>query len=287
MYSTDWALSIYLLITLVLLVFRWSAVNNPWHALSFRMASFFLIYFLIEIDNKQNSRFWNFLHLFYPLAFLAYLYPETADFNHIFFHNFDSNIVFFEEKFLGGDFSLKFAQLLPYKIINEWFSMGYFSFYFMIFGTAYYFYQNKREKTTEIIFLIITSFYFYYLLFILIPVVGPQYYYPSPLNKVGDGYLFSHLVKIVQELGERPTGAFPSSHVGITTLLLIIGYKNNKKLFYSLLFFAIPLFPATIYLKAHYLTDIVAAFIFAPVFYLISKRIYQKITLKLQMERTI
>lgn len=64
------------------------------------------------------------------------------------------------------------------------------------------------------------------------------------------------LVESVQKFGERPTAAFPSSHVGISTLILLLLIRGRH---YSAFTITFPLYLilvfATIYIQAHYVVD--------------------------------
>ncbi len=264
-------------LTLLLTLIYYTKIDAPLFQIGFRFLVFLFIYLVAAIHFRTKSKFWEFLHWFYPLGLLAYFYPETANFNLLFFQPFDHYIIAFEESLIGTELSLDFSKIIPNLWFNEWLSMGYFSFYFLIFGTTFIIYLKNKEQTLRIIFIIMVSFFFFYVIFIVFPVVGPQYYYHSPDSEVPLAYFFSHAVKIVQDAGERPTGAFPSSHAGITTILLFISYHYHKKAFPLLLFFAFPLVLATVYLKAHYVSDVLAGLIVAPIFYYLTNKIFDKL----------
>ena len=82
----------------------------------------------------------------------------------------------------------------------------------------------------------------------------------------------------LQEIAEEPTGAFPSSHVGIILILAYLCYKEMPKLFWVTLPFAIAICFATVYLKAHYLIDVIAGIISVPVIFKLSDFIYRKLS---------
>jgi membrane-associated phospholipid phosphatase len=96
---------------------------------------------------------------------------------------------------------------------------------------------------------------------------------PGPGYKNG---LFYKLVETSQQVGERPTAAFPSSHVGISTVLMILARRENKKLFVFLLPFYLLLCGATVYIQAHYLIDSIVGFVLAFGLYTFSNRIFAK-----------
>ena len=133
-----------------------------------------------------------------------------------------------------------------------------------------------------------------------LPVAGPQFYFPvidpslvagGPYPEIGDyfnlhpeisiaqsgkGGLFTHLVGMAQASGERPTAAFPSSHIGISTVIIILAWRAKKGLFLTLLPFYVLLCCATVYIKAHYLVDAFAGVATGVLFYLLTATIYDK-----------
>jgi membrane-associated phospholipid phosphatase len=78
---------------------------------------------------------------------------------------------------------------------------------------------------------------------------------------------------------EKPTGAFPSSHVGLAIILSYLAYKHHKKLFYITLPFVTGICFATVYLKEHYVIDVLAAFLIAPVFVYTGNFVYNRLLL--------
>ena len=89
--------------------------------------------------------------------------------------------------------------------------------------------------------------------------------FPSPGYPNG---IFYQLVESAKEAGERPTAAFPSSHVGISTLCMLLAWNAKKRwLFWVLIPFFVFLCMATVYIQAHYAIDTIAGFITAIAFY--------------------
>lgn len=91
-----------------------------------------------------------------------------------------------------------------------------------------------------------------------------------------DHGFFFNLVEASQEVGERPTAAFPSSHVGISTIVMIMAYRVNKKLCYFLAPFYVLLCCATVYIQAHYLIDVIAGWISAVCIYITATYMYKR-----------
>ena len=137
----------------------------------------------------------------------------------------------------------------------------------------------------------------FYTIYILLPVTGPQYYFQAVGEVTVQAHVFpdvghyfnSHhdllpspspegffydLVEQTQESGERPTAAFPSSHVGISTILMILSWRTSRRLFFVLTPFYVLLCGATVYIQAHYLIDAIAGLLTAPLFYKWSHKLY-------------
>ena len=144
--------------------------------------------------------------------------------------------------------------------------------------------------------LILLSFFLFYVIYIFLPVAGPQYYFqavgidaiqaghfPSlgtyfsshtemlPAPGYADG-LFYHLVHAAQA-GERPTAAFPSSHIGISTIVLLLARRHAPRLLPVLIPLWALLCCATVYIQAHYLVDAIAGLLAAPLILWLAKRL--------------
>ena len=92
----------------------------------------------------------------------------------------------------------------------------------------------------------------------------------------GKGVFFTELVNMAQRAGERPTAAFPSSHVGVSVVMMILALRGSKKLFFGLLPFFILLCCATVYIKAHYLIDALTGAVTGVLTYIFTSWLYRR-----------
>ena len=96
---------------------------------------------------------------------------------------------------------------------------------------------------------------------------------PAPGDAQG---FFYGLVEMSQQAGERPTAAFPSSHVGMSTILMLLALRTrNRVLPLVLLPFYVLLCCATVYIQAHYLIDALCGFVSAFVVYALAVSAYR------------
>jgi len=230
---------------------------------------------------------------------LAYWYPDTFEFNRL-FPNLDHWFAIAEQWFFGCQPALLFAQEFPQRLVSEFLNLGYFSYYPMIASVALWYFIRRPELFQKWAFVLSASFFIYYLIYIFLPVAGPQFYFPAigeanvlqgnfpaigdyfnyhqellPSGNEAGGFFYS-LVESSQSVGERPTAAFPSSHVGISTILMFMAWRGSKRLFGWLFPFYVLLCIATVYIQAHYVIDAVAGFISAFLIYAFTSWIYRK-----------
>ena len=288
--------------TLIILAFSpW--MENVSKLLFIRTITVGIIVFLANLNLK--NKYW----LIHPArylfigAMLSIWYPETYEINKVLV-NFDHLLANLEQSLFHFQPAIRFSQRFPQQWISELFNMGYFSYYPIIVGSSLYFYFRNRVYFEYFFFSVLFSFFCYYLIYILFPTAGPQYYFPAiGSTHAATGYFpplghyfaihpamvpapensgfFHHLVENAQNAGERPTAAFPSSHVGISTLIMFLIYNNKR---YGLLLLLFPFYSAlvgaTVYIQAHYLIDVVAGLATAVGLYYMSKVAYLRLAKK-------
>lgn len=290
---------IYSALTTILILFLWQEMAEPWKMIFGRIVILAVTAILWLIYRTFPCKAMKFIRITFQMVLLNYWYPETYDFN-CHFENLDHIFACIEQTLFHCQPSLLFGRSLPQTIFSEAFNLGYFSYYPMILVVMVFYFVYRYEHYEKASFIVMCSFFLYYLFYILIPVAGPQYYFQAigyEWAKIGifpemgtyfkyhtemfpapgdpEGFFFG-LVKNAQDIGEHPTAAFPSSHVGITTILLILSFKESRILGFCLLPIALLLYGATVYIQAHYVIDAIAGFITAFPVYFLTKYIFQK-----------
>lgn len=293
--ALEWAVLVYLLFTLGLMLFMRDSLHNMDSMLVFRIRIVVLTAVLWGVYRLAPCPFTLMLRAAVQIWMLGDWYPDTYEFNRC-FNNLDHIFCGWEQSLFGCQPSLEFSRLLPWGIISEPLDLGYVSYYPIIVFTALFYFLYRRQQFTKTSYIILASFFMFYVIFIFVPVAGPTFYFkavgvdiieqgvfpsighyfenhqdladdclPSPGWTGGP---FWYLVEVAKWAGERPTAAFPSSHVGVTTVCMwLLWYARNKKVFFCVLPLAILLFFATFYIQAHYMIDALAGLVFGTVFY--------------------
>jgi membrane-associated phospholipid phosphatase len=272
------ALIIYALISVFYYLFFAKAHVFEWSIVAHRL---FLIGYLLvwPYHDRIKLKWAHIADIFAALAFLGVFYGETATINQ-FNYLWDTELVGAEQWLFGTQPSLLFASHLPQIMVVEAMNLGYLSYYFMMMALPLYVVINNKPAYNKLFFTMITSFLMYYLFFCLFKSVGPQYYFPSPQNQAPDGPFFTKAIKWIQEMGEVPTGAFPSSHVGMALVFLYLAYHNSKHLFLIFIPFVVLLIASTVYIKAHYVVDVIGGVLSVPIVLFLSHKMWYLINYK-------
>jgi len=266
---------VYLVISTVLLVFSRDASVELSTFIWVRLAIVLSVIVLIYAAKKSDKPIFSLLRLSYPLILSGYFYSETVFYNKLFFKNLDPFLVDIESAIFGMQPSLEFSAYVSNKLFSELMYFAYFFFYVLILGFTLYMFVKKRNYFNKVTFQLIFSSYIFYLIFCFIPSAGPQFYFTYPESELPKAFFFEHVMHFIQRVAEQPTGAFPSSHVGISLIILMLSKKTAPE-FYNITWpFVLLLILSTVYIKAHYAIDIIGGLIIAPFILYLSDFLYQ------------
>lgn len=290
---------LYNLFTTLLIIIFFNRLNDPQAMLLGRFFIAFATFAVIYVYTKFPSMATRLLRVVSQMALLSYWYPDTFEFNRI-FPNLDYLFATLEFDLFGCQPALLFDQVCSGLFWREAFNMGYWLYYPMIALVSFYYFFCRPKEAERCTFVIMASFFLYYIIYIFLPVAGPQFYFPvigegiaaaGPYPELGDyfnlhpeitiaqegkGGLFTELVGMAQGAGERPTAAFPSSHIGVTTILVMLAYRAKKWLFAVMFPVYVLLCCATVYIKAHYLVDAIAGLVTGVLVYYLTTWLYKK-----------
>jgi len=112
-------------------------------------------------------------------------------------------------------------------------------------------------------FLLVLTFYVSYAGYFAVPAVGPRFAldYSSPVVR---GPVGQAIDAALERAETNKRDIFPSGHTMVVTLVLIEAARRSRKTFFGFLFFAVPLYVATVYGRYHYLVDVLAGFALTP-----------------------
>jgi membrane-associated phospholipid phosphatase len=139
-------------------------------------------------------------------------------------------------------------------------ALAYISYYFipLILILILYFKGRSNEFFLTAGTLLL-GYYICYIIYIFMPAVGPRFTLASlqqiPLN---GGIIMNTIVDTLNALEGNKRDCFPSGHTQIVLVSLWFAFKYRRPLFWIYLPIIIALIISTVYLRYHYVIDLVA-----------------------------
>ena len=182
-------------------------------------------------------------------------------------HTMDPVLARIDAALLGNQ-----ASFLLERWINPWttdfFNFIYFSYILSLPVVAIYFYTREtKPRFRRVMMGYLTLMLMGVSSYLMVPAIGPGSYFAGQFTKSLDGDAVSRSVTYIISNGRVAYDCFPSLHVGIPLLLSLYLRDYRRKLFVPALIYVFLMCGATIYLRYHYLTDVLAAFLYAPAAY--------------------
>ena len=291
--TVEWVILGYWVLTLLFVLFTYTKIQNPETLIWGRAKVLAVTAAMWAVYRMIPCRFTLLCRIGVQLALLSWWYPDTYELNKI-LPNLDHLFAGYEQQLFGCQPALLFPEAISNPVFSELMYLGYVSYFPLIVVVALFYFFWRYTEFNRAVFVILASFFIYYVIFIFLPVTGPQYYYgaagldniaqgifpnihdyfathdePLPMPGYSHGFFYD-CVANAHATGERPTAAFPSSHVGITTILLFLVWRaKNRILFFSILLFYVLMCMATVYIRAHYAIDVIGGWVSAVIFYVL------------------
>ena len=274
---------LYFAIIELVIIFTKPSLFLDWNFILTRVIFVFAFTFSVIIKRKISKNFFQLLQNILVFALMTFLYKETAMLNTLIFPKIDEFLSNLDQNIFKFQPSIEFSKHFNSLFFSELFYFGYFCYYLLPLVVLGILYKFLPQKIEEFGFILISSFLLYYFIFIIIPAEGPQFYFPFPDNYIEAQGIFGNAIKLIQKNGEAPTAAFPSSHVGISWIVIFWLYQNFRKSVKYFLPFVILLMFSTVYIKAHYFVDVVAGFLTAPIVFFLTFKFYKFLNHKLDV----
>ena len=289
----EWIVMAYLIATMVMVLIMYTKLPNAESMVWGRIRILAITIALWGVYRMLPCKAIKAVRAIVQMALLSWWYPDIFELNRL-FPNLDHLFAAWEQSLFGFQPALLFSQVCNGNVFSELMCLGYTCYYPMMAVVAAYYLLFRQQEFQRVVYIILGTFFIHYVIFIFLPVTGPQYYYPAVgMEDIAQGIFpnlhdyfnlhqermdcpgyaqgfFYSMVDSAHDAGERPVAAFPSSHVSVCIVLMILAWKSRCRiLFYVLLPFAILLFFSTVYICAHYAIDAIAGIVSGIICYVV------------------
>jgi len=248
------------------------------------------VFIVANQHRRWNNSIWKNLHLWYvaPLIFITYkqLYYMVHPIHPT---DYDELLIKIDRWLFGVD-PTKFLHQFSHPIITEILQIVYTSFYLLPIIVGIDLVRNKKFTEFEFsAFLIVYGFFLSYLGYFSLPAVGPRFTLHDffKIDEELPGLLLTPYLREFVNIGESiPRGTinphmlvqrdvFPSGHTQMTLLTMYCSVRFSPRTKIFMLVMGTLLIISTVYLRYHYVIDLIAGVLFMIFTLWSGKKIYR------------
>ena len=277
LWPVDKLILTYLAVTSLLIIVFISRLPQAWWMLSLKVLGAALIIFVIrKLDSVPG---WFFRH-WYPLLYVAASYKEM-------------NILIPGIRRSTADAALAridFAVLqvhptvwierLHNPLLTEYLQVIYSCFIPALLLVALVFWRRRRmDEFRRYGFLISLGFLVSYLFYFLVPARGPRFLLSHlQQSELSGVWMFEWFRNLLDRLEGIHYDCFPSGHTLLTLLAWWSARRLSRTFFYFFTIFTVSQILSTVYLRYHYVVDLLAGAVFAIIMLATSRHLYQALS---------
>jgi membrane-associated phospholipid phosphatase len=243
-----------------------SRVPQWWVFLIMHAAAVALLLAVVRFGKRRDSPAARMLSCWYVFIFIPPAFHEL----HYLVHainpvDLDLRLIAIDRAMFGCDPAVAMERI-AHPLLTDILQVVYSTFYFLplILGIPLYI-SKKWDAFDESMNGLTLGFYSSYLGYFLVPAIGPRFTQmelfstPHPVGLFVTGPIRSCLDTLEFEMRD----CFPSGHTEVMLIVLWFAWKFHKRSFWILLPIACAMIFATVYLRYHYVIDLIAAAVFA------------------------
>ncbi|MEN8194259.1 MAG: phosphatase PAP2 family protein [Bacteroidota bacterium] len=275
-------------LTIINIVF-YDRVSNWENHVVLNILVIFLVFLIANMDKPGRGIFWEQLHYWYmvPIIFLSFkeIYFMVKPIRGI---DYDQYLIEIDRFLFGGD-PTHFLFNIANPYLTELLQIVYASFFFLPIILGIDLLLNKNEKYFRYMtFTIIIGFFLSYIGYFLVPAIGPRFTLHdfSMTNTELPGLFLTNYLREIVNAGESiPAGTpnpievvqrdvFPSGHTQMTLLVMYLSVKLKTYTRFIFLPVGTLLIFSTVYLRYHYVIDLIGGLLFMIITLLLSYKLF-------------
>jgi len=239
-----------------------------------------------KADTSQGAGIGKFVHPYWEivrdwfpfLVILMMYYSLWGDATHLLVtRDRDAELIALDQRLFGLQASVALQRIVS-PPLTSWMEFAYTFHILNIPIVACFVYMRRsRYRFREMMSGVLVITFFGLLGYLLVPAIGPvytlrdQFTVPlsQPLGMVNRQIDFMDFARIKRDV-------FPSLHAGISFVVWLYAYRNSRRLFWILAPLVVSLWVSTVYLRYHYLIDVVAGLALAPLCFLLANWLFKR-----------
>ncbi len=255
------ALTLFFLVGLVILTLIFHGRIPLWRSL---LLNYFILLGLLFVfkwsaDRKVMGKAGTFFYGFSPILFVVSIYESLGNLIQYLQPDIDPWLLKID-LFIFGLEPTFWIQKWIVPRFTDILSLAYLSYYFIpVVLIAALYLKGRMAEFDRAIFVLALGYYASFIGYILFPAVGPRYaltdLYSVPLK---GSFITDFVRDTLNSLEHNKRDCMPSGHTQIVLMVLFLAYRYEKLLFYVFLPVICALILSTVYLRYHYVIDLLA-----------------------------
>jgi membrane-associated phospholipid phosphatase len=216
------------------------------------------------------QKFWHFCRHWYPHLFFLFCFEEMTKLVHLFSPGWeDAKLIAFDQWLTGVNPTL-WLERFAHPALNEFMQFAYFTYflYLLILGGILYYRRDWRSYWLVMTYSAV-GYVLGYVISMFLPVQSPWFSMAGMWNGELVGGPFTALVNLIEKCGRVHGAAFPSQHVAGAVAALWGAWRHCRWLFWVFLPFVLCMGVSTVYVRNHYVADVLGGMVTGTLGYLI------------------
>lgn len=194
-------------------------------------------------------------------------------------HSYDEQLYRLDVMLVGVEPTLLLDRIVS-PFLTEWFAFFYFDYFFLLaaYVLPLLFLERRHRLLSEFGFALMPMTCVVHTLYVLVPGYGPYKHLAGLyVNELPHGTFYDLVMTTVTNAGAQKD-IFPSLHTAAPTLFTLMSFRLRRHAPYKYVwpvtaFFALNIVVATLYLRWHYLVDVLAGLALAFTFSQLAPRV--------------
>jgi membrane-associated phospholipid phosphatase len=209
-----------------------------------------------------SYRFWHFWRHWYPHLFFLFCFEEMGRLVHLVNPGWeDAKLIALDHWVTGVNPSVWLEQF-THPALTEFMQFAYFTYfiYLLILGGILY-YQRDFESYWAVMTYSAAGYVLGYVIATVFPVQSPWFTLAGQWHSELTGGPFTALINLIEKYGRVHGAAFPSQHVAGAMAALWGAWRHRRWLFWFFLPFVACMCVSTVYLRNHYVADVLGGMV--------------------------
>jgi membrane-associated phospholipid phosphatase len=268
--AADKVIIAYIMIIAAMVVIFRHRIDLWWQLLIGHAAAIAVVFLIAKLGQRARSNsspsVASLLRGWYPVALIPITYKElTYLIPLVHPRDYDVEMALIDRWLFGVDPTVWLEQI-TWPILTDVLQLSYTTYYFLPIALGAVLWRKRQfDRFHFFVFVVALGFYISYIGYISVPVIGPRF---LPMIKDAQsfplaGALFDgQLFRAVRDTLDRAEGitrdCFPSGHTELTLLVLYYSRRFHRRTFWLMLPVGSALIFSTVYLRYHYVIDVIA-----------------------------